>query len=225
MTEHDGTQDDGTQDDGTPDGAFDGSAELSADDDAFVTRMLATLPPLTMPADVAARIDAALAAAATDGAADPGSTDSTDGPDDRALGTALGTALSTTVVPLDDRRTARNARRARVLQVAAGVAVLAVVGLGVAKVVGSSSPGDSTASIGGSGAPSASFEMSAMSHSGHVYTDATLVSDVQALADQRSPSPPRTAPRRTCCRARRRAARTAPRPPGCSPRPRRWDRA
>lgn len=146
-------------------------AELSPEDQAYVSGLLAALPTVTMPADVAARIDAALAELP----AFPDLPELPESPDVPAP------AAVATVVPLDEHRAARALRRTRVLQVAAGVVLLAAGAVGVAKLAGGTSGGSVATTAG-----DAKAEVAQMTRSGHEYTDATLVSDVHALVDHRS---------------------------------------
>ena len=108
--------------------------ELSAADETFVRDLLATLPPVPVPDDLASRLDAALRTAA----------------DVRAVPT--GAAAGATIVALDDARVRSHSRRARVLQVAA-VSVLVVAGvLGVVKVAGSGSVAQTSTGTAGAAA-------------------------------------------------------------------------
>ena len=145
--------DEGDEGDQADDEAFEA---LTRDDDAYVTALLADLPVVAMPADVAARLDAALAEA------------------------ALAPVAATTVVPISSARSARW-RDPRILKVAAAV-VLVLGGGGLAiKVIssggGSSSEGSTTAAAGG--APRAAEKLSV--NSAHAYTSDTLATDVRAL--------------------------------------------
>jgi hypothetical protein len=164
--------------------------ELSAADETFVRDLLAGLPPVPVPDELATRIDAALRsaaderAAAADGlggvaAAQDGGTD--DGADaDQQMPAAA--AAGATVVALDDARVRRHSRRTRVLQVAA-VSLLAAAGvLGVVKVAGSGSDAQTSTGAAGAGAPSPNLSGSLLTRSGHAYSDATLVDDVRLLA-------------------------------------------
>jgi hypothetical protein len=167
--------------------------ELSAADEAFVRGLLAELPAVTVPADLADRLDAALLAARDEPAADAEDTPlaETDEPgeDDRTEDEpAVAATTGTTVVALDEARVRRNARRTRVLQVAA-VSVLAIAGVaGIAKIAGSGRVA-STSTAAGSGASAVpSVEQALLTHSGHTYTDATLISDVRTLAAHEMPA-------------------------------------
>ncbi len=109
---------------------------LSEPDEAFVRGLLAGLPPVPVPGDLAARLDAALRAEAE-------SAVGTLGPDAAAEAGAAGAAgVAATVLPLDAARVARGLRRTRILQVAAAALVLVAGGFGVVKLAGGgSSPG------------------------------------------------------------------------------------
>jgi hypothetical protein len=127
--------------------------DLSAPDEEFVRGLLAGLPAVAVPPDLSERLDAALREAARLPAAAP------------------------TVVPLAGR--ARRAASTRLLEIAAAVLVLAVGT--VAGVKALSGSGDHRA-VSTAAAAAAATTQSALTHSGHVYTDATLVTDVRALA-------------------------------------------
>jgi hypothetical protein len=159
--------------------ADDGATDLpaiSAADDAFVRELLATLPPIPIPDDLAERLDSALRSAAQE--ADPAA-----GP---ASASADSSGAGTTVVALDDARARSQSRRTRVLQVAAaGVLVCAGV-IGVVKIAGSNSVPSASTGAGGAVAAGPSVPTTLLTHSGHAYTDATLVSDVRSLVDHKS---------------------------------------
>jgi hypothetical protein len=162
--------------------------ELSDADETFVRDLLATLPPVPVPDELATRIDAALRSAADERAA-AGDAE----PSDRSPGEAEqpAAAVGATVVALDDARVRRHSRRTRVLQVAA-VSLLVVAGvLGVVKVAGSGSVAQTSTGAAGN-APSPDLSGSLLTHSGHAYSDATLVNDVRLLAAHESLPP--TAP-------------------------------
>ncbi len=142
---------------------------LSDSDESYVRGLLASLPPVPVPADLAARLDAALLAEAAA---------------DAQAGT--GPAAAATVVPLDARRAARGARSTRVLQVAAAGIVLVAGGFAVVKLTDNGS-GQSTSA--GVAAPAASaVEQAVVTHSGHEYSDETLVADVRSLATAHAPA-------------------------------------
>lgn len=125
---------------------------LSGEDDAYVTALLAGLPAVAMPADVAARLDAALAEA------------------------ALAPVAAATVVPIASARTARW-RDPRILKAAAAVVlVLGGGGLAVKMITSGGNEGSTTAAAGG--APRAE-RLSA--NSAHAYTADSLAADVRAL--------------------------------------------
>jgi hypothetical protein len=152
--------------------------ELSAADETYVRDLLAGLPAVPVPDDLAARLDAALRTAAderTEGGGDAGV------PSDVTAG-ATGATAGATVVALDDARVRSHSRRARVLQVAA-VSVLVVAGvLGVVHVAGSNSVAQTSTGAAGQAAASPKVDSSLMTRSGHAYSDATLVNDVRLLA-------------------------------------------
>ncbi len=169
--------------------------ELSAADEAFVRSLLAELPAVTVPADLADRLDAALLAARDEPAEPAEDTEGTrfveaddQAEDDRSEGEAAGAAtVGTTVVALDEARVRRSSRRTRVLQVAA-VSVLAVAGVaGIAKIAGSGRVAETSTAAGGGASAVPSLEQSLLTHSGHAYTDATLVADVRTLAAHETP--------------------------------------
>jgi len=145
--------------------------DLSPEDEAAVHDLLASLPDPEFPADVETRISAALAAERT-----------------AAHSSAAPAALAPTVTVLPDdtlpgrRRHAATPSsgpgRARLLQVAAGVAVLALAG-GIAISVGShhSSGSGAGATVAASAAPTTPPITTS-----HVkYTDANLDAEVAAL--------------------------------------------
>jgi hypothetical protein len=139
---------------------------LTTDDEAFLAGLLGSLPPVTMPPDVAAGLDAALARESAERAA-TGTTE--------AAEPAPGSA---TVVPLDVARR-RGQRRTRILQAAAAVVLVVAGGAIAVNVVrgGSSSTGGGNTSAGGT--PQLSLPVA---DTGHTYTAQTLDADVQALA-------------------------------------------
>jgi len=158
---------------------------LSEPDEAFVRGLLAGLPPVPVPGDLAARLDAALRAEAE-------SAVGTLGPDAAAEAGAAGAAgVAATVLPLDAARVARGLRRTRILQVAAAALVLVAGGFGVVKLAGGgSSPGSAVNGLsrdsgGAAAAPSAGGTY-VVTRSGHAYDDNTLVSDVRALASHQA---------------------------------------
>jgi hypothetical protein len=140
-----------------------GPDQLSAADDAFISAVLAGLPPVTMPADVAARIDAALAELpAAEAVAEP--------------------SASPTVVPFAARSgPAPGWRNPRVLQVAA-VLVL-VVGGGIVGIKTFAGHASAPFSASTEAAPAAggAAEKTAITRSNRAYTAATLVADVHSL--------------------------------------------
>jgi hypothetical protein len=130
---------------------------LSADDDAYVSALLADLPDVPMPPDVRARLDAAMAGLAT---AEP----------------VLPPTVGATVVPLSSAPSSRW-RNPRVLQAAAGlVLVAAAVFVGI-KVTGSNGSAASPASAGAATSPDAL----ALTSTGTAYTTASLAADIQEL--------------------------------------------
>ncbi len=136
---------------------------LSADDDAYVSALLADLPDVPMPPDVRARLDAALAGLAT---AEP----------------VLPPTVGATVVPLSSAPSSRW-RNPRVLQAAAGlVLVAAAVFVGI-KVTGSSGSTSSPVS-----AAAGSADALALTSSGTAYTTASLTADVQKLLARKLPA-------------------------------------
>jgi hypothetical protein len=140
---------------------------LSAADEAYVRDLLASLPPVPVPDDLADRLDAALREEADRG-----------GPAGQVLPAAA------TVVPLDSRRAARAARSTRILQVAAAGLIVVAGALGVAKLATHGNGTQATA-----GAPAGgSVDEAVVTHSGHTYTDATLVADVRSLATRHEPA-------------------------------------
>jgi hypothetical protein len=153
------------------------ASALTLGDEELVRTLLADLPALTMPADVSARLHAALAAEAATRpvAAAAADEDAQAAPDtDAPVATSDGAvAVTATVVPIQAGR--RPPRRTRVLQVAA-VAVLVVAGGALAvRTLGSGSTGQSTTA-------SAANPERALTHSGHVYTEASLMTDAGLLA-------------------------------------------
>ncbi|HEY5032756.1 MAG TPA: hypothetical protein VIJ54_09800 [Actinomycetes bacterium] len=136
---------------------------LSADDDAYVSALLADLPEVPMPLDVRARLDAALADLAT---AEP----------------VVRPTVGATVVPLSSAPSSRW-RNPRVLQAAAGlVLVAAAVFVGI-KVTGSNGSAASPTSAGAA----SSSEALALTRSGTAYTTASLSADVQKLVAHKLP--------------------------------------
>jgi anti-sigma factor RsiW len=123
---------------------------------AEVLEILRTLPPVEMPPGFAARIDAAIAA------------------------TASPHRPASTVVPLarpaSSSPASRSARTASWVAVAAGVALIAAVGV---SVVASHDPG-STASTGALGAAAAPALLS-VEHSGTTYSAASIKTSVPSL--------------------------------------------
>lgn len=140
--------------------------DLSEADEAYVRDLLAGLPPVPVPADLAGRLDAALRAEATAQAGPPQAGD---------------------VLALDRARRTGPPRSTRVLQIAAAGLVLVAGSLVVARYATSSSRTADSAS--GSGGSAALAEADVVTHSGHVYGDETLVADVRSLADHREPAP------------------------------------
>ena len=151
---------------------------LSGDDDAYVSALLAGLPAVVMPAEVAARLDAALAEAALTGPTDPEADPEAD----------VRAAAAATVVPITSARSSRW-RDPRILKVAAAV-VLVLGGGGLAiKAISASSSSTSTAASAG-GAPRAAAQLSV--NSAHAYTAGSLASDVRALVAGSLPKAPTT---------------------------------
>lgn len=133
---------------------------LSADDDAYVSALLADLPDVPMPDVVRARIDVALA-------------------DLAAVPTPAGatTVLPGGVVPITAARS--RWRNPRILQAAAAVVlVVAAVAVGIK----STSTHDTSASEAGSGAAMSS--RSAATASGTAYTTDTLAAGIRRLVAQ-----------------------------------------
>jgi hypothetical protein len=162
---------------------------MSADDDrddAFVRDLLAGLPEPTMPPEVAARIDAALAteaaAAATRGTA------------------TTATTAAATVTPIDAAGGSGLAARLRGHWLMSAAAVVAVLALGSAVVVGAldrrastSSSASGAAAAPASRAPGAAgAETTRLSASGRGYTKANLGPEVLALVAG-APTSPTTA--------------------------------
>jgi hypothetical protein len=148
---------------------------LTADDDAYVSALLAGLPAVVMPTDVAARLDAALAEAALTGMTDPES--------------EVPVAAAATVVPIASARSSRW-RDPRILKVAAAVVlVLGGGGLAIKVISGGSSSETSTAASAG-GAARAAEKLSL--NSAHAYTSDTLATDVRALVAGSLPKAPTT---------------------------------
>lgn len=144
---------------------------LSGHDDAYVTALLAGLPAVVMPADVAARLDAALAEAAL-----TGPTGLTDPEGD------LPASAAATVVPITSARSSRW-RDPRILKVAAAVVlVLGGGGLAVKAISGSGSSETSTAA--GARAPA---DEAFSYNSAHAYTSDMLATDVRALVAGKLP--------------------------------------
>lgn len=148
------------------------------DDDRFVHDLLAGLPEPTMPPEVAARIDAALAAEA--GTVDPRGT--------------LATAAAT-VTPIAGGRAGLGARlRGHWLMSAA--AVVAVLALGSAVVVGalsgrsstSSDASGATAALASRAPGAAGAETTRLTASGRGYTKANLGPEVLALVAGTAPT-------------------------------------
>lgn len=145
-------------------------AALTADDDAYVTALLAGLPAVAMPADVAARLDAALAEAALAGPTDPEA--------DPEAEAEVPTAAAATVVPITSARSSRW-RDPRILKVAAAVVlVLAGGGLAIKVLSGGSSSSEGSTTAAAGGAPRAD-QLSV--NSAHAYTADSLATDVRAL--------------------------------------------
>ena len=132
---------------------------LTRDDDAYVTALLAGLPAVAMPADLAARLDAALADA------------------------ALAPAAATTVVPISSARSARW-RDPRILKVAAAVVLVLGGGLAIKAISGSNNNSGSTTAAAAGGAPRAE-QLSA--NSAHAYSSDTLAADIRALVAGKLP--------------------------------------
>ena len=133
--------------------------ELSELDDAYVRDLLGGLPPVAMPADLIARIDAALAA-------EP----------------PLAVAAGATIVPLDSRRS----RSPRILQVAAGVALLvggSVLGIKTLGSNASTQTADS-ATAAASNAPRSAQNPVVVTNSGRAYTKVTLTEALARYAFQ-----------------------------------------
>jgi hypothetical protein len=150
--------------------------ELSAADDAFVAALLADLPELTMPADVAARLANSLSALASTEPALP--------------------AAASTVVPISAAAPATRWRNPRMLQAAAVIVLVVGVGVVGLKVMSSGTSGaPAPAAAAGSGGKDA-----VITTSGHAYTKVSLASDVQTLVaghplttTGETPAPPPTA--------------------------------
>lgn len=133
--------------------------DLQPTDDAYVTGLLAGLPAVTMPADVAARLDAALTALGPF-AADP---------------IAAQTVVPISAAPSHPSRW----RNPRVLQAAAGlVLVLAAGVLGIKALTSHSSSDESTAFGAAASAPQA---QAPVLRTNHAYSAATLATDVHSL--------------------------------------------
>ena len=153
---------------------------LSDADEAYVRDLLAALPPVPVPADLAARLDAALRAEAEaeaevdDGVGTPLALDETT------------VSAGTTVVPLDSRRAAKVPRSTRILQVAAVGLLVVAGGIGVVKLANHGNGAQAT-SAGAVPAASGAVEP-VLTHSGHTYTDETLVADVRSLAAEHTPA-------------------------------------
>lgn len=138
--------------------------DLAVADEAYVCDLLASLPAVTMPREVAARIDDALA-------------------DLGPVASPAEPLATPTVVPLVRRGSPRAWRNPRVLQVAA-VMVLVVAGgvVGVKAFAGRTTSTASTASA----VAGAAQQKTAISQSNRAYTTATLVSDVHSLVGGRA---------------------------------------
>lgn len=150
------------------------------DDDRFVHDLLAGLPEPTMPPEVAARIDAALAAEA--GTVDPRGT--------------LATAAAT-VTPITAGRRAGPGARLRGHRLMSAAAVVAVLALGSAVVVGalsgrsstSSDASGATAALASRAPGAAGAETTRLTASGRGYTKANLGPEVLALVAGTAPTP------------------------------------
>ncbi len=166
---------------------------LTANDDAYVSALLAGLPAVVMPADVAARLDAALAEAVLTGLTNP----EADVP----------AAAAATVVPITSARS--RWRDPRILKVAAAV-VLVLGGGGVAvKVISGGSTGETSTAASAGGAARAAEKLSL--NSAHAYTSDTLATDIRSLVAGSLPKAAvTTAPQGS-------AAGETPKPVGTSP--------
>jgi hypothetical protein len=126
--------------------------ELSAADDDAIARLLATLPPLNMPSDVAARIDAEVTAAAV----------------------TRGTSAAATVVALDDRRHRRLSPR---LLAAAAILIAVVAGSVIAFRHASTGPGPASAAVAQEPSPSGNHVLT----TGQRYTAANLAAGIRTI--------------------------------------------
>jgi hypothetical protein len=127
--------------------------ELSAAQDAEVARLLATLPPMSMPADVAAGIEGELAAAAV----------------------ARGASASTTLVSLEDRRRRFNPR---VLALAAVlVAVVAGSVIAIRQFSNGSAESPTSAAAGSIPSPAANRLLTTRSQ----YTASNLAAGIRSI--------------------------------------------
>ncbi len=159
------------------------------DDDAFVRGLLAELPDPPMPADVVARIEAALSAEAAAEAA-------------ATVPAATPTAAAATITPLTEARRSGLGERLRGHWVMSAAAVVAVLALGSAAVVGAldrRTPASSTASGGAASLSTRtpqSTETTLLSASGTDYTKADLRTEVLALVARKTSgsTPPAAAP-------------------------------
>lgn len=143
--------------------------DLDPTDDAYVTGLLAALPAVAMPADVAARLDAALAALGPF-AADPIPADPID-----AEPIAAPTVVPISAAPSHPSRW----RNPRLLQAAAGLVLVVAAGVVGVKALSSHSSSDESTDYGA--AASAPQAQALVLRTNHAYSEATLATDVHRL--------------------------------------------